>query len=443
MTNGILPPLGIRRTYFLLGMGFLLAACASDAADSVDGGIQGNDAGASPDAAVVPLELTTDLCDDPSNMALLAGSLGQGNDVTFGEANEAQFMRMVQAPTEGPFYMVNLIRYRERARYADGRDSDLTGREADALYAPIEFITAIGARVVFSGEVPSDTPGNDETWEHVAIVEYPCPLAFFAMSAHPEFQARAIHKEAGVEKSIVMVTHPQALDDIEISDSPFPPTAEDPAFERVEVIRYRETAAYGPDVDEPTRSGRAAMDIYTSSVASVMQQLGIYPKVRLAVQGVVIGDERTWDEVRIDFVPSRAARDAFASNATVAAADFHREAAWSEAFLLPVAADISMLPGAPASDTMVPPVTADGTGTLCQQDGDCPGDGVDTCFSAGEPTGFCTREGCLGGDCQAPYVCCRACSDLVASMLPFDGSACLPSGLSAQLTAAPASCTCD
>ncbi|MDP6943425.1 MAG: hypothetical protein QF464_04685, partial [Myxococcota bacterium] len=74
---------------------------------------------------------------------------------------------------------------------------------------------------------------------------------------------------------------------------------------------------------------------------------------------------------------------------------------------------------------------------------DCPGDGVDTCFMASDAGGFCSREGCGAGDCESPYVCCHDCSDVVAPMLPFEGSICLPTMAVDQLTAAPASCTCD
>jgi len=146
-----------------------------------------------------PLELTPDLCDDPSKLALLMDAMSAGGDgPSFGEVNTEQVLRMTKAPTEGPFYMVNLIRYRDQAQYADGRATELTGREANALYSPIEFITAIGAQIVFVGEVASTTTGAEGAWDDVAIVEYPCPLAFFAMAAHPEFQARSEHKEAGV-----------------------------------------------------------------------------------------------------------------------------------------------------------------------------------------------------------------------------------------------------
>jgi hypothetical protein len=49
----------------------------------------------------------------------------------------------------------------------------------------------------------------------------------------------------------------------------------------------------------------------------------------------------------------------------------------------------------------------------------------------------------VSGECESPYVCCHDCSQLVVPMLPFEGSACLPDDVMEQLTAAPASCTCD
>ena len=90
-----------------------------------------------------------------------------------------------------------------------------------------------------------------------------------------------------------------------------------------------------------------------------------------------------------------------------------------------------------------PPITEDGTGTLCQTDQDCPGDGKLTCINPEGTGGFCSKEGCAADPCQAPYVCCRECSELVSAFLPFMDSACFPGGQVEQLTRAPASCTCD
>jgi hypothetical protein len=252
-----------------------------------------------------------------------------------------------------------------------------------------------------------------------------------------------VHKEAGLEASIVMVTHLQPLEDLKPTATPFPPTASDPAFELVQVMRYHEQAQYPTGSNEPARSGEEAMNLYASSVEKAQLSLGISPRARLKVQGVFIGDGRGWDEVWVDHVPSTAALNALASAPEVVAAQHHHQAALAEGYGLMVDAVLSELPGAPGGGSTLPPVTPDGTGTLCQTDADCPGNGVDKCLDPYGTGGFCTREGCGQGECETPYVCCHDCSPAVAPMLPFVGSACIPGDQTGQLTAAPVSCTCD
>ena len=41
---------------------------------------------------------------------------------------------------EGPVQMVNLLKYREKAEYEDGRETDLTGAEAYSLYLSLIHI---------------------------------------------------------------------------------------------------------------------------------------------------------------------------------------------------------------------------------------------------------------------------------------------------------------
>ena len=140
-----------------------------------------------------------------------------------------------------------------------------------------------------------DIEGPEGDWDEVGIVEYPCPLAFFAMAAHPEFQARAIHKEAGVERSIVMVTNLAALPESMPDSGPFPAAEEDPGFERIEVIRYRDEALYSADSNEPARTGEAAMELFSGATAQAAANAGISPLARLTVDGVFVGDGRAWD----------------------------------------------------------------------------------------------------------------------------------------------------
>ena len=420
-----------------------LSACAvggtaSSDADTTDGS-----------DAVSPIELTPDLCDDPRKLEdVLEALQSGGNSGMFGGANEEQFQRMMAAPTDGPFYMVNLIKYREWAVYADGRETDLTGREANALYAPVEYLQAIGARVLFNTAVHDQIDGDDVLWEDFSVVEYPCPLAFFAMLSRPDFQERAVHKEAGVEKTIAIVTDLVPIPapaDPDQSEAAFPPTEEDPAFDLIHVMDFHDIAQYEPDAGEPERTGREAWELYQASGVGASSDLGHYSTAVLEVQGVFTGDDRTWDQIQIVHMSSMAGFQALLDDPIREAGSYHRRAALAHNYSMitfPMLSQIPYADGDPGGDTPLP-VTEDGVGTICTSDEDCPGGGVDTCLTDGGGTGFCTRVGCIAGECGAPYVCCHDCAEAVAAMLPFEGSACLHDSASVQLTTAPISCTCD
>ena len=436
---------------------FTLALSCSDDKSSSNGSTDPNtenDGGATQDAGGIedagisaPLELSADLCADAGNMKTLLDSPAGAGLVSSGKFNQAQLQRMIDAPTDGPFYMVNLIRYREQAVYADGRETDLTGREANALYSPTEYLEAIGARVVFYTEVDDQIDGDDIAWDDFAVVEYPCPVAFLAMLTTPGFQERAIHKDAGVEKTIVAVTDLLPIPapaDPDQSEAAFPPTVEDPAFDLIHVMDFHDIAQYEPDANEPERTGREAWELYQAAGVGASTDLGHYSTAVFEVQGVFTGDERSWDQIQIVRMSSMAGFQALLDDETRQAGRHHRLAALQHNYSMITFPSFSSIPfadGDPGGGTPLP-VTDDGVGTLCSSDADCPGKGVDTCLAEGA-TGFCTREGCGAGECGDGYLCCRDCADAVSAMLPFAGSACLPEGFTAQLTAAPLSCTCD
>jgi hypothetical protein len=425
-----------------------LSACTDAASSSADAAVA-QDAGTAGDSSVSgPLELTPTLCNDPSNLQALQKALqGAGSEGgAFGGVNQAQLQRMLAAPTQGPFYMFNLIKYREKAKYPDGRDTDLTGRQANALYTPSEFIQAIGARIVFNTEVDNQIDGDDTKWDNIAIVEYPCPLAFFAMITNPEFQKRAIHKEAGVEKTIVLVTElvsVPAPTDPDQSEAKFPPTAQDPAFDLIHVMDFHDVAQYPPDKNEPQRTGKQAWQKYQEGGQGASGDLGHYLTASLVVQGVFTGDDRSRDEIQMVHMSSMKGFQALLDDETRQAGRYHRLAALKHNYSMITFPALSQIPYTNGSSASPPPVTKDGTGTICKTDKDCPGSGVNKCLSEGGAGGFCTREGCSAGQCQSPYLCCHDCAQAVAAMLPFKGSACLPEDAVKQLTAAPVSCTCD
>jgi hypothetical protein len=161
---------------------------------------------------------------------------------SYGTRNEKQWARMLSLPPDedGEFLMVNLIKYRAKAKYADGRKTDLTGEQADALYAPIEFLGQIGARVDYAGRVKDQMGNVKPRWDQVGVVRYPSRAKFFEMVTNPEFQKRAVHKDAGLEVSQVLLTEPV----------PWPLSGakqvadKDDAFTLAQLLKYRETAEY-------------------------------------------------------------------------------------------------------------------------------------------------------------------------------------------------------
>ena len=78
--------------------------------------------------------------------------------------NDAQMAQLGESGPEGPISMVNLLKYKDKAEYADGRDTDLTGREAYALYgnAVSELIQEFGGEVEFSAQVTGLILGDVE-----------------------------------------------------------------------------------------------------------------------------------------------------------------------------------------------------------------------------------------------------------------------------------------
>ncbi len=397
-----------------------------------------------------PLTLSSDLCEDPANMDTLLESPMFSALLSGADLNGDQVQRMIDEPTAGPFYMFNLIRFRELAVYADGRDSDLTGREANALYSPVEYLSAIGARPVFRTAVDEQIDGDDPQWEEVAIVEYPCPVAFFAMLANPGFQDRVVHKDAAVETTCVIVTHLESsmlTACFEVPESTYPPTAEDPAFELIHVKDFHDIAQYEADANEPPRTGEEAWDLYSEAGGPASTELGSLPTARFRVEGVFSGDARSWDEIDINYMPSQEGFQALLDDETRQEARYHRHAALADNYSLITFPELNEIPGAPGVDggsgtgsAESLPVTELGVGKVCMSDADCVG--IGSCLTDGIGAGFCTRQ-CGSGECGSPYLCCHSCSASVAEQLPFSDSACLPGDFSAQLTAAPASCTCE
>lgn len=112
-----------------------------------------------------------------------------------------QFQDFFGAPEDGPFVMVNLLKFKDKAEYADGSEPELSGREAYLRYgaAVSKLVEGLGGRLWFSGNVTGLMIGEvEDLWDMVALAEYPSLAAFQAMALSPEMHAIEHHRSAGL-----------------------------------------------------------------------------------------------------------------------------------------------------------------------------------------------------------------------------------------------------
>ncbi|HNO31494.1 MAG TPA: DUF1330 domain-containing protein [Anaerolineales bacterium] len=103
---------------------------------------------------------------------------------------------------DGPFVMVNLLKFKANAEYPDGADSHLTGAEAYARYgkAVRAHVEAVGGKTGYAGPVTGLLLGEvEELWDMIALAEYPSRAAMMAMIQSPEYQEIARHRSAGLQ----------------------------------------------------------------------------------------------------------------------------------------------------------------------------------------------------------------------------------------------------
>ena len=165
------------------------------------------------------------------------------------------------AENDGPIYMVNFMKYKEIAEYRDPADAEdgLSGLEADDKYSPVEVLERIGAQVAFHGAVVAQSSVGE--WDRMGIVKYPTRRSFIDMQNRPDFKKKYVHKEAGMDYTIVMGTLPRGSQ---------------PPLRSGGFVTFRITS------DE--HGGRAS-----ESVA------------RLGVEGTIVGDGRTWVDLTMSW----------------------------------------------------------------------------------------------------------------------------------------------
>ena len=114
-------------------------------------------------------------------------------------ANKEQIRAFIKEDDGTPVHMVNLLKFKDKAEYEDGRETDLTGQQAYAIYsADIKGqIEKVGGKIVFEGQATQLLVGEvEDLWDMIAVVRYPNVQAMAKMTSDRAYGEIAIHRIA-------------------------------------------------------------------------------------------------------------------------------------------------------------------------------------------------------------------------------------------------------
>ena len=185
---------------------------------------------------------------------------------------------------DGPFWALNLMKYRTRAVGKDGQAEDRSGIEADNEYTPPPQIEAVGGRMVLVAPVEKQLRGDAVVWDRIAIVLYPTRMSFVEMGMRDDFKKQHEHKNAGMETTIVVASMPD-------EGQPPPANTDSAVGTGDRLLLQVVTDATAPDLADTIEASRIG---------------------RFTVEGNIFGDERQWAEARWDRISAETADDLMA-----------------------------------------------------------------------------------------------------------------------------------
>ena len=125
--------------------------------------------------------------------------------------NAKQMAGFLLGDTKTTIHMVNLLKFKGKAEYEDGRQTDLTGQEAYQIYAQEVqgHLQKVGGKLIFSGQVSRLMLGEvEELWDWIAIAEYPSRKAMRSMIMDKDYRKSEEHRSAGLAGQLNIETKP-------------------------------------------------------------------------------------------------------------------------------------------------------------------------------------------------------------------------------------------
>jgi uncharacterized protein (DUF1330 family) len=123
------------------------------------------------------------------------------------DPERGQFEAFKALSRDEPIMMLNLLCFREKAAYDDGREA--TGAEAYEAYgresAPV--FHRVGGEIIWRGKPEVMLIGpEDQHWDLIFVARYPSAGAFLEMVTDPRYREAVKHRQAAVLDSRLIRT---------------------------------------------------------------------------------------------------------------------------------------------------------------------------------------------------------------------------------------------
>ncbi|WP_444956986.1 hypothetical protein [Microbulbifer sp. ZKSA002] len=146
--------------------------------------------------------------DEAIELLLNTGVLDDSGEAVSLYTNIDVMIDMIVSDSPSPFFMMNLIDFYETAQYSDGRETELTGEEANSIYGETIglILFSYNSGPTYSMDVDIVLTEDTIDWEKIMIVRYASRDAFLNAFLNPAAREALEHKEAGLENTFVYVT---------------------------------------------------------------------------------------------------------------------------------------------------------------------------------------------------------------------------------------------
>ena len=126
---------------------------------------------------------------------------------TYIDPSPANFQAFKDLPRDEPIHMLNLLRYRDLARYPEGHEYAAKGWSGQRAYQEYgktsgPIFRRVGGEIVWRGTFQTVVTGPEAMqWHDGFVAQYPNSGAFFEMIKDADYQLAVVNRTAALEDS--------------------------------------------------------------------------------------------------------------------------------------------------------------------------------------------------------------------------------------------------